>query len=192
MRAITTDVPRGAVFRYSPMFIGFNISPGLVQMLAPGQFSFIAPGFPIATMRTIEEIRHDNLLLILAELAAVYGERGAIQRLANGMSRSHSQVSQLKTQAKHSKTGKPRNIGPATARLIEQAGNKARGWLDVPRDMDDLTARLTRLVDDAVAKRLTLLPPAADTIDGPVAGVKSVDDAVKKSREKKNRASDQH
>lgn len=72
-------------------------------------------------MRTIEEIRHANLLLVLDELAATAGERGAVQRLADRMQRSHSQVSQLKTKATHSKTGKPRNIGSAIARQIEAA-----------------------------------------------------------------------
>lgn len=81
-------------------------------------------------MGTIEEIRHANLLAVIAELAREHGERGAIQRLAERMGRSHSQLSQLKTRSKHSRTGKPRNIGSQMARAIEAAAGKPAGWMD--------------------------------------------------------------
>lgn len=112
------------------MSIGQYISPRLSVLLAPGQFSLLAGRYPMAAMKTIEEIRHANLMLILAEMADQDGERGAIQRLASAMGRSHSHVSQLKTRAPHSNTKKARNIGPAMARLIEKAAQKERGWLD--------------------------------------------------------------
>lgn len=119
-------------------------------------------------MNTIEEIRHANLLLILQELGnAPGGERGAIQVLATRMGRQHSQISQLKTRAVHSKTGKPRNIGPSVARAIEEASGKERGWLDVAHQADeDLNAKLARFVDEAVARRLAAATPRTGAPDG--------------------------
>ncbi len=105
-------------------------------------------------MKTVEETRHANLLAILADLAKEHGERGAIQKLAEKVPCSHSQLSQLKTKAKHSKTGKPRNIGPSMARKIETAAKKDRGWLDVPHDSEDLEAKVTRLVGAALDAKL--------------------------------------
>jgi hypothetical protein len=99
-------------------------------MQAPGQFSFQARRYVMAGVRTIEDTRHANLLLLLGELAQEHGERGAIQRLAETMGRSHSQISQIKTRAAHSRTGKPRNIGSKLARDIEAASGKPPGWMD--------------------------------------------------------------
>lgn len=131
------------------------ISPGLPEKLAPGQFHFLATGFKSLWMQSVEDARHSNLLLILGDLAREHGEHGSIQRLAAAVACSHSQISQLKTRAKHSKTGKPRNIGPAMARKIEQASGKEPGWLDYPHgDTEGIESRIDRLIDAALDRRL--------------------------------------
>lgn len=74
-------------------------------------------------MKTIDEIRRDNIELLI-------GECGSLKGLADILDKSESQVSQLLHGSKDSKTGKPRGMNNTTARLIEQKCGKERGWLD--------------------------------------------------------------
>lgn len=110
----------------------------------------------MAGVQTIDEIRHGNLQWILDQLSNLHGKRGAIQRLAEKMDRTHSQVSQLARRMPHSKTGKPRNIGPSVARLIERAAgdllpallaDRPPGWLDHVGggELESEEARLRRI-----------------------------------------------
>jgi phage repressor protein C with HTH and peptisase S24 domain len=85
-------------------------------------------------VETIDEIRHANLLLILQQLAADGGERGAIARLADLTGKSHSHISQLKARLPHSTSKRPRNIGSSMARELEQAVGHPPGWMDVAHD----------------------------------------------------------
>lgn len=83
---------------------------------------------------TIDDIRHANLLMLLQEVAASSApgdRRGVIARMADLTGRSPSQISQLKTRARHSRTGEPRKIGPDVARAFERAMGKPAGWMDV-------------------------------------------------------------
>lgn len=74
-------------------------------------------------MRTCSEIRHANFLTAIS-LA------GGQQALADKLEKTHSQISQLKNQIKHSTTGKPRVIGDDMARLIEARLGLEIGWMD--------------------------------------------------------------
>ncbi|GKS96927.1 hypothetical protein [Acidovorax sp. SUPP2825] len=74
-------------------------------------------------MKTSSEIRHENLLRIIESV-------GSLQVVADKLEKSHAQISQLKTQAKHSTSGKPRVIGDDIARLIEEKFNLEVGWMD--------------------------------------------------------------
>ncbi|MGE8366011.1 MAG: hypothetical protein ACN6OP_04480 [Pseudomonadales bacterium] len=74
-------------------------------------------------MKTIDEIRHENLLRLIARM-------GSIQALATRVGKSHSQISQLKTRAAHSSGGKKRSIGDALARDIESQCELPVGWFD--------------------------------------------------------------
>lgn len=74
-------------------------------------------------MKTVTQVRHEKLLGLIAEI-------GSVQAFATKIDASHSQISQLKTQAKHSKTGRPRAIGDSMARKIEAAFGKPTGWMD--------------------------------------------------------------
>ncbi|AOZ05947.1 hypothetical protein [Cupriavidus malaysiensis] len=81
-------------------------------------------------MKTIDEIRHENLLLLI-------GKFGTVQALANAVGKSHAQISQLKTRAVHSATGKPRTIGDDLARTFEQRCDLPLGWFDNPHTSID-------------------------------------------------------
>jgi hypothetical protein len=81
-------------------------------------------------MKTSSEIRHANLLTLIEEA-------GSIQAVAERLGKDHAQISQLKTQAKHSKTGKPRLIGDDIARLIEERFELEIGWMDNPHKVGD-------------------------------------------------------
>lgn len=96
-------------------------------MLAPREFQSLACGFPILAMPTIADIRHANLLLLIGD------GHGAVKRFATKIDRDPSQVSQLKTRAKHSKSGEPRDIGDDIARHIEAMLKLTPGWLDTPQ-----------------------------------------------------------
>lgn len=76
-------------------------------------------------MKTIEDIRHENLLAIVSEL-------GANKALADLIQKDPAQVSQWVNRSPNSKTGRPRNISSDTARLTETATGKPSGWMDAP------------------------------------------------------------
>lgn len=79
-------------------------------------------------MRTINQIRHSNLLLLLED----YDSLAALnERL--GLPRTDATLSQIKNRSKDSKTGKPRVMGDVLARRIEAAVGKPEGWLDNPQ-----------------------------------------------------------
>ena len=104
-----------------------NITPRLSKIVASSEFHMLANGFVIDVMRTIEEIRHGRLLELIDEC-------GSVQTVAEKMTRSHSQISQLKTLSKHGSTGKARSIGSDLAREFEQRFGKPRGWMDNEAD----------------------------------------------------------
>lgn len=77
-------------------------------------------------MATVTEVRHANLLVLIAWA-------GSIQKLADLLEKSHSQLSQLRNQIAHSTTGKPRVIGDSLAREIEATIGVPPGWMDSPQ-----------------------------------------------------------
>jgi hypothetical protein len=72
---------------------------------------------------TISEIRHANLLLLIARA-------GGVGAFAEQIERSQSQVSQIKVRSPHSSTGEPRDIGDDLARHIETKLTLNVGWMD--------------------------------------------------------------
>lgn len=94
-------------------------------------------------MRRIEDIRHENLLNYMAKFAT-------LQAFADAVGRSHSQMSQLKNRSKHSRSGKPRNVDSALARIIE----KRLGLPDYSMDVDSANTWPFPLIDQARWERL--------------------------------------
>lgn len=97
-------------------------------------------------MKTVDVIRRENLHVLAKE-------SGGAGTLADDLGKSKSQVSQWLNASPDSKTGKPRTIGNASAREIEQKKNKPTGWMDVDHSASDV------------------VEPAALTSPAPVQGV---------------------
>lgn len=74
-------------------------------------------------MKTSAEIRLDNLREVIKQA-------GSLQAVADKLEKSHAQISQINTQAKHSTSGKPRTMGDEMARLIEDRFGLEIGWMD--------------------------------------------------------------
>jgi len=77
-----------------------------------------------ASMKTIDEIRRENL-------ATLVGEAGSITALAKTLDRDVAQVSQWLNGSINSGTGKPRGIRSSSCRFIEEQCGKPSGWMEV-------------------------------------------------------------
>lgn len=75
-------------------------------------------------MKTIDEIRRDNLLLAIERT-------GTMTALAEAAKVSAAYLSQIKNKTPESKTGKPKGMGNDVARRIEKALGEPEGWIDV-------------------------------------------------------------
>lgn len=74
-------------------------------------------------MKTVSEIRLDNLELLIADL-------GTQERVAEAGGTSSVYLSQIKNRTPDKKTGKPRQMGDDMARKLEEGCKKERGWMD--------------------------------------------------------------
>lgn len=83
----------------------------------------LAVRYAIAPVLTIDEIRRANLIALIDEI-------GSARALGDLAAISPSMISQWKTGAPDSKTGKPRQLSSDTCRRLEKAGKKPRGWMD--------------------------------------------------------------
>lgn len=72
---------------------------------------------------TISEIRRANLLRLIASF-------GSQRALADAAEISPAQISQWVKAAPNSETGKPRVVSDDSARSLEVAADKPRGWMD--------------------------------------------------------------
>jgi hypothetical protein len=107
-----------------------------------------------AEMKTCEEIRHENLLALIAEAG------GPVQ-LSERYGCSEAYIKQLKNQYKDSKSGTPKGIGTETARRLEDCMEKERGWLDHQHTgviVDDSS----KYLPERPAIRIAAEPPPAD------------------------------
>lgn len=81
-------------------------------------------------MRPIDEIRHENLLALIAL-------KGGQRQFADAAGiKNPAQVSQWVNRSKNAITGKPRVMSGATARAIEIALGLPDGWMDTANDPD--------------------------------------------------------
>ncbi len=104
---------------------------------------------------TVDEIRRHRLGELLDELGSLV----ALARLLghNGT----AQISQWKTSAPDSKTGKPRKISDDSARRIETVTGKPRGWMDSPPDADAALTAISQRYQDADATKKAALSDMA-------------------------------
>lgn len=79
-------------------------------------------------MRPIDDIRHENLLTLIAR-------KGGQRHFADAAGiKNPAQVSQWVNRSRHATTGKPRVMSGATARGIETALGLPSGWMDTAQD----------------------------------------------------------
>jgi phage repressor protein C with HTH and peptisase S24 domain len=105
-------------------------------------------------METIADIRHANLLLLIAET-------GGVQRLADRMGKAQAQISQYKARSPLP-SGKLRAIGDAFAREAELACGKPPGWMD--------TSPANRALGAAMRSGLPSTESDDDFVDVPILG----------------------
>lgn len=85
-------------------------------------------------------------------LVKLHGGSLAQLNEAIGLDRTDATLSQIRTKAPHSKTGKPRVMGDDLARKIEEKLSLDRGWMDTPPSYTELHHE-----DDPRAKVLLLM-----------------------------------
>lgn len=98
------------------------------------QFTKLARVYVIPWMQTISETR----LARLAMLVKKHGGSLAELNEAIGLDRTDATLSQIRTKAPHSKTGKPRVMGDDLARKIEEKLSLGNGWMDTPPSFAEL------------------------------------------------------
>lgn len=89
-------------------------------------------------MKTVDEIRHDRLLMLRDE----YGSTAELSRVVE---KSYSQVSQWVNRSISTRNGQPRTMNSETAREFEIKTNKPRGWMDQPIESDKDKVSLSTL-----------------------------------------------
>jgi hypothetical protein len=100
-------------------------------------------------MKTIEEIRRQNLVQIAKDM-------GSIQAVADAIGKSHSQVSQWKNGSIDQKSKRARTMDSESARLIELKCGKEVGWMDNIHTTTE-TKRLNTMVENEVPQSYGML-----------------------------------
>ena len=116
------------------------------KAIANRMFSYLAFCYEIARMKTIDEIRRENLLLAVKRLKTMAA-------LAEQAGVSSAYLSQIKNRTPESKTGKPKAMGDDVARKIERAIMEPLGWMDVEHAGDSLSAYHKTDGSDSPSKR---------------------------------------
>lgn len=101
-----------------------NISTVPNNLIAPCAFDFFAPSYPIVGMKTVSQIRRENLLLLLEQHGSLANLNEKLE-----LPRTDATLSQIKNQSTTSR-GKPKMMGDTIARRIECALNLPQGWMD--------------------------------------------------------------
>jgi len=102
--------------------------------IAIAQFAKLALGHVIWPMHTVSETRLARLQMLVQK------HNGSLADLneAIGLVRTDATLSQIRTKAPHSKTGKPRVMGDDLARKIEERLALEAGWMDTPPSYAEL------------------------------------------------------
>lgn len=117
--------------------------------IANVEFPKLAHGNLIEAMQTIGETRLQRLGMLVKR----HNDSLSELNVAIGLVKTDSTLSQIRTGAPHSKTGKPREMGDVLARKIEMALGLERGWMDQPPTFaeaygtDDPRAKVMELME---------------------------------------------
>lgn len=101
------------------------LSAALLQGQAPRLLWDISTALQMPRMRTIGEIRRENLELLIEEA-------GTLDAVAEKGETHQVYLSQIRNRASDAKTGRPRELGTVVARRLETKFGKDRGWMDEP------------------------------------------------------------
>jgi hypothetical protein len=102
--------------------------------IAAASFESLALVYVIPWVQTIDETRRQRLEMLIREHNNSIAELNA----AMEMDRTDATFSQIRNQAVHSKTGKPRAMGDDLARRLEGKLGKPVGWMDTPPSYEEL------------------------------------------------------
>jgi hypothetical protein len=102
--------------------------------IAKAQLKKLATGHVIGVMQPVTETRLIRLQMLVKK------HNGSLADLneAIGLVRTDATLSQIRTKAPHSKTGKPRVMGDDLARKIEERLSLEAGWMDTPPSYAEL------------------------------------------------------
>lgn len=102
--------------------------------IARAQLEKLATGHVIDAMQPVTETRLIRLQMLVKK------HNGSLADLneAIGLVRTDATLSQIRTKAPHSKTGKPRVMGDDLARKIEERLSLDEGWMDTPPSFAEL------------------------------------------------------
>lgn len=102
--------------------------------IARAQLEKLATGHVIDAMQPVTETRLIRLQMLVKK------HNGSLADLneAIGLVRTDATLSQIRTKAPHSKTGKPRVMGDDLARKIEERLSLDEGWMDTPPSYAEL------------------------------------------------------
>jgi hypothetical protein len=102
--------------------------------IAQAQFANLAISHVIGVMQTVTQTRLVRLQMLVKK------HNGSLADLneAIGLVRTDATLSQIRTRAPHSKTGKPRVMGDDLARKIEERLSLEPGWMDTPPSYAEL------------------------------------------------------
>lgn len=102
-------------------------------------------------MKTVSEIRLENLDLLITEL-------GTQEKVAEAGGTSSVYLSQIKNRTPDKKTGKPRQMGDDMARKLEEGCLKERGWMDNIRPNSEAYAPAPKVVALVAAEAEPIQP----------------------------------
>lgn len=99
----------------------------LLERNSNTRLSFDRPVLSNARMKTVEEIRHDWLLILIEKHGNLANLNAKLER-----ARNDATLQQIKNKAPNTRTGAPRCMGSDIAREIEEKLGLERGTLDHP------------------------------------------------------------
>jgi len=123
---------------------------------------------PIPAVDTIDATRRKRLEILIER----YGSLAALN-VAIGADKTDATLSQIRTRAPHSRTGKPRSMGDDKAREIEEKLGLERGWMDTPPGFaelhpDDRIAHAMRVMESMTPYQLDQAVRVLDTLAEPM------------------------
>lgn len=123
--ALAKDKPRPrSIASHSDNFMTRLLAQCQSMSIAPCEFSLLALRYPIAIMKTVGQIRRENLMQLLEKHGSI-----AELNVKLGLPRTDATLSQIKNQSITSR-GKPKMMGVTLARRIEKDLKLSEGWLD--------------------------------------------------------------